>query len=68
MLVDHSSNPSPASLGNRWLGLASVLWTGVAMSLVLKDGIAVVIEAGQTGQHFHQLVGASRDDAVYLAA
>jgi len=37
------------------------------MSLVLKDGMVVVIEADQTGQHFHQLVGASRD-AVYLAA
>ena len=37
------------------------------MSLMVKDGMVVVIEADQTGQHFHQLVGASRD-AVYLAA
>ena len=25
------------------------------MSLVLKDGVVVVIEADQTGQHFHQV-------------
>ena len=25
------------------------------MSLVLKDGMVVVIEADQTGQHFHQV-------------
>ena len=36
-------------------GTGRACLNGAVMSLVLKDGMVVVIEADQTGQHFHQV-------------
>ena len=64
MKLHHVMPPMPRVIGR---GTGRVCLNGAIMSLVLKDGMVVVIEADQTGQHFHQVGGASRD-AVYLAA